>query len=152
MTAAAVSPFGSPEPLQTVELVFPLVAASAKNRTQIRRPKGGGKPWIAKSDKAEKHQDAMRLLAQSQLRRALRVGRTLFGRNYFAAEITVDGERGRMRVRLHDLGPQPARGRCLTRRDVHGVVESVMDALQGVVFDDDRQARRVSVEWGAVEG
>jgi hypothetical protein len=36
-------------------------------------------------------------------------------------------------------------------RDVHGVVESVMDGLQGHAFDDDRQVRWCRVAYSGWE-
>lgn len=148
MTDQLERALGAEKPIRSVRMVFPLVPASAKNRTQIRRPKGGGKPWIAKSEDAEQDQQAMALMATAQARP--RVGTTLFGRNYVGAEITLDPDAHKTSVIVHDLGEQPKSGRRYTQRDVHGIVESVMDALQGVVFDDDRQARWVIVRIGRV--
>ena len=138
---------GADEPIRSITLEFDLIPSSAKNRTEIR--KRGARRWVSKSKAAESSQAAMTLLA----RRATQHwgAGSLFGRNYVRTEIVVDPTRRRTRVTIHDLGEQPRSGVCWTKFDVHGVVESVMDALQGVVFDDDRQSRGTVVELGDVE-
>lgn len=72
------------------------------------------------------------------------------GSNYVATRITIDEARERTRIEVWDLGPQPKRGRRDTRRDVHNCADVVMDALQGLAFDDDRQARAVLTTYGEV--
>lgn len=73
------------------------------------------------------------------------------GANYVATRITIDETRERTRIEVWGLGPQPKRGRRDTRRDVHNCADVVMDALQGLAFDDDRQARTVETTYGEVD-
>lgn len=41
-------------------------------------------------------------------------------------------------VRVTQVGRRPAKGKSGTRRDCHGMIETIADALQGVVYVDDR--------------
>lgn len=115
------------------------IPPSKKNGQRILR---AGRRRIVKASKAavgfEVH---LRLLARVRS----------LGANYVGVRITVDERAGRTRIELWDLGPPPAKGPKDTRRDVHNCADAVMDALQGIAFDDDRQARWVLTEFGAVE-
>lgn len=42
-------------------------------------------------------------------------------------------------VTVQKIGLLPARGPRGTRRDVHGMAETIADALQGTLYPDDRQ-------------
>ena len=44
----------------------------------------------------------------------------------------------RVTVRVTKIGRLPAKGKKGTKRDVHGMIETVADALQGVLYPDDR--------------
>jgi hypothetical protein len=41
-------------------------------------------------------------------------------------------------VTVTKIGEMPAKGKRGTKRDVHGMAETIADALQGVLFNDDR--------------
>ena len=47
-------------------------------------------------------------------------------------------------VTVQKIGLLPARGPRGTRRDVHGMMETIADALQGLLYPDDRQIDHVS--------
>lgn len=40
-------------------------------------------------------------------------------------------------VIVEKIGEMPAKGKRGTKRDVHGMLETIADALQGVLYDDD---------------
>lgn len=120
---------------RTLRITFPLIPASAKNGT--KRKEIGRRVLTVKSDKAYADQKSMAAAVLAVTRKLT----TWAGNNYVGVEIVVDELAGETHVTVHDLGPQPEKGRRFTKRDVHGVVESVMDALQGTAFDDDRQVR-----------
>lgn len=42
-------------------------------------------------------------------------------------------------VRVTKVGLLPTRGRKGTQRDLHGMLETIADALEGVVYPNDRQ-------------
>ena len=44
----------------------------------------------------------------------------------------------RVRVMVRKVGEMPSKGKRGTRRDVHGMCETLADAMQGVLYDDDR--------------
>lgn len=144
---------GTAEPLNTARIVVPFIPCSSKNRTQIRKHGRGpnARRSIAKSDLAASHQAAIRVIASRVLRNLPAEQRTLFGSHYVRVEVRIDEQAERTEILVHDHGPQPKRGRRGTKRDVHGTLETVMDAMQGVVFDDDRQCRGAIVEWSVVE-
>lgn len=47
-------------------------------------------------------------------------------------------------VTVRKIGLLPARGPRGTKRDLHGMVETIADALQGTLYPDDRQIDSVS--------
>lgn len=116
------------------------IPPSKKNGQQIM--KRGRRRFVTSSDAAKAFECHLQLVARRM--------RSL-GANYFATRITIDEGTKRTRVEVWDLGPQPTRGRCDTLRDVHNCADVVMDAMQKVIYDDDRQARAVTCRYGTVE-
>lgn len=47
-------------------------------------------------------------------------------------------------VTVMKIGVLPARGPRGTRRDLHGMIETIADALQGTLYPDDRQIDRIA--------
>lgn len=115
------------------------IPPSKKNSQQIM--KRGRRRFVTSSDASKVFEQHLRIVA-----RRLRS----LGANYIATRVTIDERAQRTRIEVWDLGPQPSKGRCDTKRDVHNCADVVMDALQGVVFDDDRQARVVMCRYGTV--
>ena len=129
------------EPRITVR--FPFVPKSAKNRCEIRMR--GTRRWISKSKDAERDQASMAAIVRGL--NLVEFGRTVFGSNYVGVHVRIDELSQETEVEIVDLGPQPTRGRKHTKRDVHGVVESIMDGIEGHVFDNDRQVRWCTVRY-----
>lgn len=126
-----------PDRSADLHIVVDAISPSKKNRQQIRRR--GARRFVTSSDEAKAFEARLRALAQ-------RVRG--FGKNYVAVRITTEEESERTLVEVWDLGPQPPKGRRNTRRDIHNTADAVMDALQGIAFDDDRQARIVVTTYG----
>lgn len=124
-------------------LRFPFVPKSAKNRSEIRMH--GSRRWISKSKDAERDQREMATIFRGM--NLVDHCRTFFGDHYVGVHIVVHEEDQIVEVEVVDLGPQPTRGRKNTKRDVHGVVESIMDGIEGHVFDNDRQVRWCTVRY-----
>jgi hypothetical protein len=116
-------------------------AHSSKNqRKPVRR--GGKTRWVI-SDVAESDRKSLRLVS-ALLGSAVRDG-SLFGGNEVGVRIEVDKTEKRTRITVSDLGPRGVtKGR---RRDIHGGIELIMDALEGIAFDDDCQVRRVEAVY-----
>lgn len=53
-------------------------------------------------------------------------------------EMRHDLARDVVLVKVEKIGELSARGARGTRRDVHGMIETIADALQEVLYDDDR--------------
>lgn len=123
----------------TLSVTIDAIPPAKKNGQRILRV---GRRQIVKSSKAavgfEAHLRAVALHLRS------------LGVNYVGVRITVDERAKRTRIDVWDLGPPPKRGPKDTRRDVHNCADTVMDALQGLAFDDDRQARWVLCQHGEV--
>lgn len=47
-------------------------------------------------------------------------------------------------VRVTKIGEMPAKGKRGTKRDLHGMLETLADAMQGVLYEDDRNVDEVS--------
>ena len=121
-------------------VVIDAIPPSKKNRQRILRSARTGRPFVSSSGQAKSFERHLRLVAR---------GASL-GANYVAVRITVDERGGKTRIEAWDLGNPPTRGPKNTRRDVHNCADAVMDALQGVWWDDDRQARAVVCQHGEV--
>ncbi len=124
-----------------IELVIDGIPPSKKNGQRILRARG--RRIVKASTKAVNFEKRLRLLV---------AGIRSLGANYIAARITDDEAANRTRIEVWDLGPQPKRGPRHTRRDIHNTADAVMDALQRLAFDDDRQARIVVTRHGEVTG
>lgn len=108
--------------------------ASKKNRK--RWIKRGRKRYLVPSLDAVGAEKEIALHAQIALARA---GGMPWGPNdALAIDLEHDLETDLVHVRVRKVGTIPKRQRG-TRRDCHGMIETVADALQGVLYPDDRQ-------------
>ena len=128
---------------KTIRLRFPFVPKSAKNRSEIRMH--GARRWISKSKDAERDQRQMATIFREE--NLCSISQTFFGDHYVGVRIVVFEEEQETEVEIVDLGPQPSKGRKNTKRDVHGVVESIMDGLEDHAFNNDRQVRWCTVRY-----
>lgn len=128
----------------------PLIGLSKKNSQQIRS--GARGLFVQASEGARMAEEAIALCALAALPKRLTRHGPAFGDNYVAVRLTLDEDAEQTTVEIQDLGPQPKTGRRHTRRDVHNVADVFMDALQGIAFRDDRQARLVTCRYRGWEG
>ena len=63
-----------------------------------------------------------------------------------AMDYVHDVQRDTVRVTVWKIGELPVRGKRHTKRDVHGMCETIADALQGVLYDDDRNFDEVTIK------
>lgn len=124
------------------------VPKSKKNGQQIRRKKNG-QPFVKQSDASGRFEARLRRLAKRA------IGEHGLGDHYVAVRIVIDEGTAedpakKTAIEIYDLGPKPSRGRTDTTRDVHNCADSVMDALNEIAWNDDRQARIVVCEYGRV--
>ena len=127
---------------RTLTIVLDFIPVSSKNRPQIR--KHGSRRSVAKSSEAETHQARIGAACREAMRK---LGASWAGDHYVSVDIEIDGDTNTTTVIVTDEGPQPTKGKRHTKRDVHGVTETVMDGLNGHAYDDDRQARRTETKW-----
>lgn len=127
---------------RTLTFTLDFIPTSSKNRSQIRRR--GARRWIAKSDEAETHQARIGAACREAMGK---LGASWAGDHYVSVDIEVDADESTTTITVTDEGPQPTKGKRRTKRDVHGVTETVMDGLNGHAYDDDRQARRTETKW-----
>lgn len=133
-----------------ISFTVPLIAPSKKNRQRIRKRGRYGARFVAADEQVETAEMVIALAALAAVEdKHLVRDRSLFGDHEVAATITIDEVGKQMLVEVEDLGPKP-KGRTNRRRDVHNVADAVMDALQGIVFDDDRQSCRTTCQRGTV--
>lgn len=130
--------FAGPDRAPDRVVVIDAIPPSKKNSQRIRRR--AGRPFVTSSGQSKAFERHLRLVARGDS----------LGSRYVAVRITVDERAGRTRIEAWDLGEPPRRGPKHTRRDVHNCADAVMDALQGIWFDDDRQARAVVCQHGEV--
>lgn len=132
-----------PAPLgHAVEFEIPRPVASSKNR---RRNFARGKFLTKKgkmatrivsllSEQAEDDTTLIRKLAEDA------AGGAVFGPDdALSLSYVHDIETDRLTVRVEKIGTLPTKGRRGTKRDVHGMLETIADALQGVLYPNDNQ-------------
>lgn len=113
-----------------VRFELPRPVASSKNR---RVPIGRGR--TIPSDQARADVAMIRAAAAEAAGRLLPFGPDDALELLLEHDIAAD----RLTVTVRRIGTLPRRGRRGTRRDAHGMLETLADALQGVLFPDDRQ-------------
>lgn len=112
-----------------VEFELPHPPASKKNGRVWRRRHG--KLLLCPSDRA--HGDAGMIAA---IARAAASGLEFGSDDALRIDCEHDLGRDTVRVRVTKVGTLPKRGRG-TKRDVHGMFETLADALQGVLYPND---------------
>lgn len=113
---------------------------SSKNRRRIVRAGGRVRSLLSREAAADAVEIALR--AQQALAAA---GREPWGPDAaLSLEVEHDVATDRVRVTVRQVGTLPARGRRGTRQDSFAAIETIADALQGVLFVDDRQVDRGS--------
>lgn len=125
-----------------LEIRLPRPIASIKNRrvlgtkAAIRAGKVRRVPFSRKSDAQKTDMQMVRNYARIELARR---GVTPFGPDdAILLDIRHMIEADELVVRAMRCGTLPTKRRG-TKRDVHGMIETIADALQGVWYDDDRQ-------------
>lgn len=126
---------------------YPSIARSAKNSRVWRRR--GNRNLLCRSDEAEADYQSIRTLAALAWNRHVPAGQksVLSGRDV-GVRVLVDKRRKITDIEVWDMGPR--RLSAGQRRDLHGSLETIMDAIEKVAFDDDAQVARVEMEY--VEG
>ncbi len=116
---------------------FPRPVASKKNR---RRPIGNGR--TVASREASSDERALRTLALLEMH-----GQGFQRVESDDVEIVMRHfvEEDEIEIQVRALRPKP-KGRSGRRRDLHGMIETVADALQGVAYANDNQVGSVRME------
>jgi len=123
-----------PAPIGTAfEFTLSRPVASKKNG---RRPwKRGNRVFFIPSAKAVEDERTVADVARSVVGDVMPFGPDDALRIDYQHDIETD----RVTVRVEKVGTLPTKGRRGTRRDVFGMLETIADALQGVLYPDDRQ-------------
>lgn len=129
--------------VKRIDLDFPGLVRSSKNSRRIIRVRG--KPRSVLSKTAQSDKDSLEQLMALAWNRYRRDRDTVFGSNDVAVRITVDKLGKCTAIEVEDRGPaRLSKGR---RRDLHACIETIMDAMEGIAFDDDRQVVGVEVNY-----
>jgi hypothetical protein len=131
---------GSANPtFEPLTLSIPFLPASKKNSQQILRRRSGRR-FVRASDQAVADEAAVHLLARSAAGPGVR-----FGDRDVAVRMVAYPLKQRVEVTVTDAGPKP-KGSTGRRRDLHNLAEVILDALQGVAFENDNQVARLEME------
>jgi len=119
------------------------VPPSTKNSRRLL--KHGRRTIVAKSAAATRAMRSIQDLAIQELhRRALRPpsiimsGGTLFSDDDVAIDITHNVEADTVTVSVWSAGPR-GKGKTGRKRDLQNLQEGILDALQGILFENDNQ-------------
>lgn len=113
-----------------VEFEIPRPVASSKNRKRIFGR--GARKIVLLSREAERDIADVRTLALAAAR-----GIEFHEDDSLSLTYTHDVHADTLRVRIEKVGELPTKGKRGTKRDVHGMVETIADALQGVLYPND---------------
>lgn len=116
-----------------VEFEIPRPVASSKNRKRIFGR--GARKIVLLSKKAERDVADVRLLAIDAAR-----GIEFHADDALSLTYAHDVHADTLRVRVEKVGELPPAGgrhKRGTKRDVHGMLETIADALQGVLYPND---------------
>lgn len=121
------------------------VVASKKNNTTPRLDPTTGRLWVGKRRNVRAQERAIRDAVHQAARAAGTV--PLFGGDDVAVAVQWDWQRQQLLVEVRSMGPAPrVRGRTGRGRDLANMLDTLLDALQGAAFDDDRQVARVTMD------
>lgn len=130
--------------MTTLRLRWPDLPHSSKNSRQIIRV--AGKPRSVLSADAKRDKQSLRTLALLEWARHIPRGEeAVFAGRDVAVTIRASKREKWIDLEVTDLGPR--RLSLGQRRDLHGMVETIMDAIEGVAFTDDAQVSRLDMEW-----
>ncbi len=114
-----------------VEFTIPHPIASKKNRREwIRR---GRRKFLVPSSKATADAEEIAMRARVAANGVEFHADDALSLTY---EHVLDTDE--VRIRVEKVGVLPVRGRRGTQRDAHGMLETIADALQDVLYPDDR--------------
>lgn len=113
--------------------------ASTKNSRRILKA-GNGRMIVAKSSKAVQSIRSIKSAAVQVLQEHGWAGvGTPFGSDDLRVEIEHHVETECVMVTVSSLGPKPTKGRTGRKRDLQNLQEGILDALQGLLYDNDNQ-------------
>ena len=123
-----------------IRIVIPFLPASLKNHARV----GHGRFYT--DTRIEREQSVIRLLAAQAVRAMGH--RVVTGPLWPTEEVAVDARRvvGRdeLEVTFRMSGPKP-KGKTGRDRDTQNLCESLLDAVEGIVYADDRQVGELHV-------
>lgn len=119
-----------------IRFVLNFIPTSTKNSRRLVPGKGKAGPRSIKSARACRES---RLIKQAILEALGAVPeRAVFGDDDIAVDIIVDHVNERTMVAVRSAGQKPT-GATGRGRDLQNVQEGILDALQSILYDDDRQ-------------
>lgn len=128
-----------------IEFEIPRPVASSKNR---RRNYARGKFMTKKGKMATRIVSLLSEQAVDDVALIRELAKAASGGMQFGPDdalelrYTHDLETDRMTVTVAKIGVLPRRGKRGTKRDVHGMLETIADALQGVLYANDSAVDR----------
>ena len=128
------------DPFAGILLELPFVPASKKNLTQIKTGRGGHR-YVGKSDRVRGQESEIRLRATGIVNR-LGERHPLFASDAaLRAELVLYPRLETVSVRVRQVALLPRR----PSRDAANVPALVLDALQEVIYADDRQVTELEI-------
>jgi Holliday junction resolvase RusA-like endonuclease len=118
-----------------LQFVFPVWQSKKNDTVPMRNGRG-----VRAGERSKAHAAAMRAHLSH-----VATGAALFGADDVAIEVQHDVATDLCQVIVLRRGPAKAvAGKTGRRRDVHNLLDTLCDALQGIAYDDDRQAIKVT--------
>lgn len=117
---------------------FPAVASKKNRRRWIRR---GRKKFLVPSSEATADESSLHEAAV----RSLPAGTIPFPDDDVELTIVYHARSGKVDIGCRSIGPRP-KGFTGRRRDAHGMIETIADALQDAFYRNDNQVARLVIE------
>jgi Holliday junction resolvase RusA-like endonuclease len=118
-----------------LQFIFPVWQSKKNDVVPMRNGRG-----VRAGDRSKAHAAAMRAHLAN-----VSNGASLFGSDDVSIEVQHDVATDLCQVIVHRRGPAKQVGsKTGRRRDVHNLLDTLCDALEGIAYDDDRQAVKVT--------
>lgn len=139
--------------LQEIRVLLPFVPHSLKNNLQLHRERYWNPRTKSMSvraaartgDQVVREQFAMTALLREAVRRVHKGPGMPWPEDEVEVEATRLVGKDQLEVVFRHAGAKP-KGRTGRDRDTQNLLESLLDAAQGVVYSNDNQVRRVAIE------
>ena len=133
--------------MKILRFTVPAPSSSKNSRQLFVNAKGKPGSLPSKRAKASKRQiQAAALTAINELEGELARGSLFGAEDDIQVDMLFDAETQEAHIVVSRSGPKPTKGNTGRGRDLDNMLSTVLDALQGIAYADDKQVSDLTVE------